>query len=172
MAQRFTPQSRLQPDQRASPQEPQSADRRLTPLEKDKPLSGNWEDWAKNKGRLSPTIKRPRGWQAVAGLGPPDTVPVPAPAVDVVEPDENTEIAKPIKQATQAQTPENPGIRHQAVSTYGVSIPVSIGRRVITGNIIDASPIAPVLIGGGGGSGGGGVTTETGRIPVYDGDIS
>lgn len=46
------------------------------------------------------------------------------------------------------QVPENPGIRKEAYSTYGVSIPVSIGRRAVTGNVIDATDLVPVLVGG------------------------
>lgn len=51
------------------------------------------------------------------------------------------------RETVQAQTPANPGLRKVAVSTYGVTIPVSVGRRVITGNIIEAAPITPKLVG-------------------------
>jgi len=61
------------------------------------------------------------------------------------------------------QVPENPGIRKQAFSTYGVSIPVSIGRRAVTGNVIDATDITPVLIPG--------KTTVTEiKVPIYYND--
>lgn len=49
--------------------------------------------------------------------------------------------------AEQEQAPDNPGIRTQKFSTHGVSIPVSIGHRPVTGNIIDASEIVPRLEG-------------------------
>lgn len=53
------------------------------------------------------------------------------------------------RRIVQEQAPSNPGIRKVAVSTYGTTVPVSIGRRVVTANIIDAEPITPRLIGGG-----------------------
>ena len=49
--------------------------------------------------------------------------------------------------AAQEQAPGNPGIRKAAFSTYGVAIPISIGRRAITGNVIDATDIVPVMVG-------------------------
>jgi hypothetical protein len=65
--------------------------------------------------------------------------------------------------AEQPQIPENPGIRKEAYSTYGVSIPVSVGRRVVTGNIVDATDLIPVLIGA--------KTTVTEiTVPVYNRD--
>lgn len=45
------------------------------------------------------------------------------------------------------QTPENPGIKTARVSSYGVTIPASIGRRLIAGNVIDASELVPRLVG-------------------------
>lgn len=62
----------------------------------------------------------------------------------------------------EQQTPANPGIREVTVSTLGVTIPVSMGRRVVTGNIIDAEPIAPRLEGAY-------EYTITERIPNYGG---
>lgn len=47
----------------------------------------------------------------------------------------------------QPQMPENPGIREQAFSTHGISIPISIGARAITGNVIDSGGVNPRLIG-------------------------
>lgn len=49
--------------------------------------------------------------------------------------------------AAQEQRPENPGIREVAFSTYGINIPVSIGKRAVTGNIIDATPPTPEIVG-------------------------
>lgn len=49
--------------------------------------------------------------------------------------------------AQQEQKPENPGIRTVAFSTHGTPIPLSIGRRAITGNIVDASDIVPLYEG-------------------------
>lgn len=49
--------------------------------------------------------------------------------------------------AQQEQAPDNPGIRKAAFSTYGVPIPVSIGRRAVTGNVIDATDFIPAIIG-------------------------
>lgn len=51
------------------------------------------------------------------------------------------------RKVVEQQTPANPGIRLVAASTYGTIVPVSIGRRVVTGNIIDAEPITPRLEG-------------------------
>jgi hypothetical protein len=48
----------------------------------------------------------------------------------------------------QPQVPENPGVRKEAFSTYGVTIPISTGRRAVAGNIIDASDLVPRLVGG------------------------
>ena len=45
------------------------------------------------------------------------------------------------------QSPTNPGIREVAYSGYGEHIPVSIGKRAVTGNVIDASPLTPRLVG-------------------------
>ena len=45
------------------------------------------------------------------------------------------------------QSPRNPGIREVAYSGYGEVIPVSIGQRAVTGNVIDASPLTPRLVG-------------------------
>lgn len=64
------------------------------------------------------------------------------------------------RRTVEIQTPANPGIRKVAVSTYGVTVPVSVGRRVITGNIIDANPITPRLVGGG-------TRVEIEREPIY-----
>lgn len=50
-------------------------------------------------------------------------------------------------EAERAQSPENPGIRIEAFSTYGVAIPLSIGQRRISGNVIDATPLTPRLEG-------------------------
>jgi len=52
-----------------------------------------------------------------------------------------------IPQEEQPQTPENPGIRKESYSTYGISIPISAGRRAVAGNVIDATDLTPVLIG-------------------------
>jgi hypothetical protein len=49
--------------------------------------------------------------------------------------------------AAQEQRPDNPGIRRQAFSTHGASIPVSIGRRPVVGNVVDCSDITPRLVG-------------------------
>jgi len=64
------------------------------------------------------------------------------------------------RKVVEQQTPANPGIRLVAASTYGTTVPVSIGRRVITGNIIDAEPITPRLEGAY-------EYTVTERIPRY-----
>jgi hypothetical protein len=75
------------------------------------------------------------------------------------EPEDNNPVVKPA-QINILQTPENPGVRKEAYSTYGVSIPISVGRRIVTGNVIDATDLTPVLIGG--------KTTITEiKVPVY-----
>lgn len=66
------------------------------------------------------------------------------------------------RKTVEQQTPANPGIRKVVVSTYGITVPVSMGMRVVTGNIIDAEPIVPRL------EGAYEYTVEE-RIPVYDG---
>jgi hypothetical protein len=55
---------------------------------------------------------------------------------------------EPTTSAEQPQIPENPGVRKEAVSTYGVTIPISTGRRAVTGNIVDATDLVPRLVGG------------------------
>lgn len=67
------------------------------------------------------------------------------------------------RKVVEQQTPANPGIRLVAASTYGTVVPVSIGRRVVTGNIIDAEPITPRLEGAY-------EYTVTERIPRYEGE--
>lgn len=47
----------------------------------------------------------------------------------------------------QEQVPENPGVRKTVVSTYGIAIPISTGRRRVGGNVIWASPAVPIMIG-------------------------
>jgi|SRR5215217_634085 len=65
------------------------------------------------------------------------------------------------RKVVEQQTPANPGIRLVSVSTYGITVPVSIGRRVVTGNIVDAEPITPRLEGA--------YEYEVAeRVPVYD----
>lgn len=49
--------------------------------------------------------------------------------------------------AEQEGKPANPGIREASVSTYGGTIPISIGRRRLGGNVIEASTLVPRLIG-------------------------
>lgn len=46
------------------------------------------------------------------------------------------------------QMPENPGVKTYAVSTYGLPIPISAGRRRLSGNIIAGGKIVPKLVGG------------------------
>lgn len=48
---------------------------------------------------------------------------------------------------TQLTGPENPGVRKVAVSTYGVTIPISAGRRRVYGNVIDAADMYARLVG-------------------------
>lgn len=48
----------------------------------------------------------------------------------------------------QQAKPDNPGIKKVAVSTYGITIPLSTGRRLLAGNIIQSGDITPRLIGG------------------------
>lgn len=47
----------------------------------------------------------------------------------------------------QEQKPENPGIRKVTASTYGKTIPVSLGRRRLAGNVIQSSAMVPKLEG-------------------------
>lgn len=47
----------------------------------------------------------------------------------------------------QTEKPTNPGIRGEAVSTYGKIIPISMGKRRLAGNIIQSSDMVPKLIG-------------------------
>lgn len=74
--------------------------------------------------------------------------------------DNSPPTVSPSTDVEQPQIPENPGIRKEAFSTYGVTIPVSTGRRVVTGNIVDASDLVPRLIGGS-------VTTIEFVVPTY-----
>jgi len=63
--------------------------------------------------------------------------------------------------APQEQRPETPESRKVSVSTYGITIPLSMGARRINGNIIEATKIKPVLEG----------TYEydvTYQIPIYE----
>jgi len=85
---------------------------------------------------------------------------------DFREPKEKTPDATPaqpknVTVVERAQIPENPGIRKEAYSTYGVTIPVSVGRRVVTGNIVDATDLTPVLVGGK-------TTISEVTVPVYN----
>lgn len=45
----------------------------------------------------------------------------------------------------QPEQPDNPGIREVSVSTYGNTIPVSLGRRRVSGNIVQSTNIIPRL---------------------------
>lgn len=45
------------------------------------------------------------------------------------------------------QSPEMPGLKYIVSSAAGAPMPVSIGRRIIAGNIIDCSELEPRLIG-------------------------
>jgi hypothetical protein len=47
----------------------------------------------------------------------------------------------------QDTAPENPGVQTVAFSTYGITIPISMGRRRLVGNVIDALDLVPRLIG-------------------------
>jgi hypothetical protein len=76
------------------------------------------------------------------------------------EPD--TVAGQTIHQTEYLQTPKNPGIRKLRVSTHGATIPVSIGRRAVTGHIVDSGPIQPHLVGAHSY-----VVRE--RVPIYDG---
>jgi hypothetical protein len=60
----------------------------------------------------------------------------------------------------QEAEPNNPGIREVTASTYGQTIPVSLGRRRLPGNIIQSTQMVPRLVGG--------FDYEiTYRVPVY-----
>lgn len=48
----------------------------------------------------------------------------------------------------QEAEPTNPGIREVTASTYGQTIPVSLGRRRLPGNILQATQMIPRLVGG------------------------
>lgn len=57
-------------------------------------------------------------------------------------------VVEPTTPVEQPQIPENPGVRKVVVSTYGITVPISTGRRAVTGNVIDASDLVPRLVGG------------------------
>lgn len=71
-------------------------------------------------------------------------------------------VGQTIRKTVGAQSPANPGIRTVQASTYGATVPVSIGRRAVTGHIVDADPIMPHLVGAYSY-----VVRE--RVPVYSG---
>jgi hypothetical protein len=48
----------------------------------------------------------------------------------------------------QEAEPTNPGIREVTASTYGQTIPVSLGRRRLPGNIVQSTQMVPRLVGG------------------------
>lgn len=48
----------------------------------------------------------------------------------------------------QEAEPSNPGIREVTASTYGQTIPVSLGRRRLPGNVLQSSQMIPRLVGG------------------------
>lgn len=61
----------------------------------------------------------------------------------------------------QEQKPENPGRRYVTASTWGRTIPISMGRRRLEGNILQSSALVPKLEG----------TTEyevVYEIPIYE----
>lgn len=59
----------------------------------------------------------------------------------------DSQVGQTIRKTVGAQSPANPGIRTVQASTYGATVPVSIGRRAVTGHIVDADPIMPHLVG-------------------------
>lgn len=64
-------------------------------------------------------------------------------------------------QDQQEQKPENPGRRYVSASTWGRTVPISMGRRRLEGNLLQSTPLDPVLEG----------TTEysiTYEIPIYE----
>lgn len=61
----------------------------------------------------------------------------------------------------QEQKPDNPGRRYVSASTWGRTIPISMGKRRLEGNILQSTALIPRLVG----------TTEytvTYEIPVYE----
>lgn len=61
----------------------------------------------------------------------------------------------------QEQKPENPGRRYASASTWGRTIPVSMGKRRLEGNLLSSTPLVPKLEG----------TVEyeiTYEIPIYE----
>lgn len=92
---------------------------------------------------LNPVVRTVTAVTTVQGGGP---VFDPWIGVGPNAPAEDT-IIDGVRIKGQEAPPADPGLRYVQVSTYGVSIPLSIGKRRLAGNIIDAEPLLPKLIG-------------------------